>query len=109
MLAVSAFIIFGALINRLREVWQGGEFKDWHAAAIFVIGLIVFSKILDRAPAFIEEVLGYAVTPRVFAMSLALEEALETLLPLLVLAVVRLIARERDRTHSRRDSDCAPA
>lgn len=87
VLIASGVVLARALIQQVQR--SRGEVADWQAGAVFVLLVLIATKMFDRAPAVIEESpLGYALRPRAFTMFLALEEVFESLLPLFIIGVV---------------------
>ena len=81
VVAVIAFSV-AVLVARLIRLRPWRRPVPWWAYALaFAFAMLVFTKVVDRAPAILEEDLGVSMGPRLRAVFYAVEEGLEMVLP----------------------------
>lgn len=90
-LAGACIVVAGvAVLRRARR--DGGFRASWVRLAAATALLAIFSKVLDRAPAIIEEQ-GVAIHPLLRTIATSFEEHLELLLPVLVFVTILISIR----------------
>ncbi|NRA57345.1 MAG: hypothetical protein HRU13_04420 [Phycisphaerales bacterium] len=92
MLLVVASV--AVLVSRLiaLQPWKR-PWAWWVLALGFAFGMLVFTKVIDRAPALLDENLGITLGPRARQAFYAIEEGLEMMLPFFFAAHALALAR----------------
>jgi hypothetical protein len=101
---LAAFVVIPAAVAMVALSWMllrrllGGGLRHWSVRLVLVaIGLLVFSKLLDRTPAVMFEWFGVQFSPLMLRLMLAFEEGIETLLPFAFLLPFLVARREASR------------
>lgn len=101
VVSLLAVVIVFALAHAIRRLRDGGWRRPGGQPVIIGIGLLVFTKVLDRAPAVFRESFGFEFALQTQRVMLALEEGLEMALPLVFLSAAYHAARRLLPTEGR--------
>ena len=91
LLVVSSVVVLVARLIALRP-WSR-PWPWWALALAFAFGMLVFTKVVDRTPALLDENLGVTLGPPIRQVFYAIEEGLEMMLPFFFAAQVLALAR----------------
>lgn len=91
VLVIASVVVLIARLVQLKP-WKR-PITWWAYALVFAFGMLAFTKVIDRAPAILQDDFGITVGDRLRLVAYAVEEGLEMVLPLFFVAYTVALAR----------------